>query len=342
MSNRPNSSPFPKGPIRQAGVTLVELLVALVIGIFLVGAVGVLYVSTATGSRASVLESQMNEDATLALELLQQQLRLAGFSTLDEEGKRRFHGQPVRGCDGGFNPDADGGVAEFGELTCHDNDATPDSIAIRYEATLLNSQEVEDSGVKYPDNCTHNALRPWTPGASEGSAETIALADNRFFIANDDDNDNVPTLYCRGRNGDPASNLFSAAAALVPNIEDMQLLYAVTAKPENDKPLPHQVTSYKSAREVAALDGQWSRVAAVRICLIARSAQRVPGAASAEEFGTYRDCNGDEQSASDGYVRRAYVTTVQLRNARPAVPATYDMDGGQIRNPWAFLDESSE
>lgn len=323
----------------QAGVTLVELLVAMVIGIFLVGAVGIIYVSTATGSRSSTLESQMNEDATLALELLQQQLRLAGYSTLDNDGKRRFYGIAVRGCEGGFQTNADGGTTDFGSLACTDTSSTPDSLAIRYQATLLNSQEVQDGGVTYPDNCSHNAIRNWTAGAAEGSTESIALADNRYYIANDA-NDGVPTLHCRGRDGSAGG--FSNATALVPNIEDMQVLFAVTRQPVNSEPLPHQVTAYLTAEEVDALADGWTRVAAVQVCLLARSAQPAPrGANSNDELGFYRDCAGNDQTSDDRYLRRAYVTTVQLRNVRPAVPATYDTDGGaDIRNPWAFLSES--
>lgn len=339
-----NNTPLRTQGLRrlQAGVTLVELLVAMVLGIFLVGAVGIIYVSTSTGSRSSTLESQMNEDATLALELLQQQLRLAGYSTLDkdDDNKRRFYGLAVRGCEGGFQTNADGGTTAFGSLSCTDNDSAPDSLAIRYQATLLNSQEVDDGGVKYPDNCSHNAIRNWVAGATEGSTASIALADNRYYIANDA-NDSVPTLHCRGRDGS-AGDGFSNATALVPNIEDMQVLFAVTRQPVDDEPLPHQVTAYLTAEEVDDLTDGWTRVAAVQVCLLARSAQPAPrGANSNDELGFYRDCAGNDQTSDDRYLRRAYVTTVQLRNVRPAVPATYDTDGSpEIRNPWAFLSES--
>ena len=44
----------------QRGLSLVELMIALTIGLFLMGAVGIIYVNTATTSRGSTLESQMN------------------------------------------------------------------------------------------------------------------------------------------------------------------------------------------------------------------------------------------------------------------------------------------
>jgi len=42
----------------QSGVTLVELMVAMAIGIFLLGAVGYVYVSASSGTRSSSLEAR--------------------------------------------------------------------------------------------------------------------------------------------------------------------------------------------------------------------------------------------------------------------------------------------
>lgn len=319
---------------RQSGVTLVELMVAMTIGLFLLGAVGMIYVTVSNSSRSSTLESQMNEDASLALDLLQQQIRLAGFSTVGADGKRVFSGLSIRGCDGGFTDNS--GTANFGMLACANVDTGPDAIAVRYEATTLNSQEVDVSGVMRPDNCSHNGITPWIAGAGEGSAASISLADNRYYIADDS---GVPTLYCKGRDGS-ATDGFSDAAALIPNIENLQIQYAITNTPVADEALPHQVTAYVEAKDavLGATLTNWSRVAALRVCLIARSAQPVPtGDNSRADLGWYRDCNGAEQTVQDRYLRRAYVTTIQLRNMRPGLPAPYEVSAGVVVNPWAHL-----
>lgn len=308
---------------RQSGVTLVELMVSMTIGLFLLGAVGMIYITTSGSARSSTLESQMNEDASLALEILQQQIRLAGFSTVDTAtSKRKFSGIAVRGCDGGFT--TNNGTTEFGTLACPTATTGSDAIAVRYEATLLNSQEVGTTNL--PGNCSYDSITAWVAGATEGSAESITLADNRYYIADDGD---VPTLYCKGRDGS-VDDGFSAAAALIPNIEDMQIQYAITNLPVDGEALPHQVTAYVEAADLA----NWSRVAAIRICLIARSAQPVPtGDNSRSDLGWYRDCAGDAVTKDDRYLRRAYVTTIQLRNMRPGLPASYVAG----ENPWAYL-----
>lgn len=312
---------------RQSGVTLVELMVAMTIGLFLLGAVGMIYITTSSSSRSSTLESQMNEDASLALEILQQQIRLAGFSTVDTaSGKRKFSGIAIRGCDGGFTTNS--GTTEFGTLACPVTTTGADAIAVRYEATLLNSQEVGTTGL--PGNCSYDSITAWIAGASEGSADSISLADNRYYIADDG---SVPTLYCKGRDGS-ATDGFSTAAALIPNIEDMQIQYAITNAPIDGETLPHQVTAYVEAKDIT----NWSRVAALRICLIARSAQPVPsGDNSRSDLGWFRNCAGTEETKDDRYLRRAYVTTIQLRNMRPGLPASYEKSAGIVVNPWASL-----
>ncbi|MBT9550002.1 MAG: PilW family protein [Hydrogenophaga sp.] len=320
------------GAHAQRGLSLVELMVAMTIGLFLMGAVGVIYVNTSTTSRSSTLESQMNEDAALALELLQQQIRLAGFSNVDGTGARLFPGRAVRGCDGGFTDNAAG--TAFEALACDATGTGPDAIAVRYEASLLNSQSVTAAGVQSPGNCVHEGIAAWDASAEgAASATPLALADNRYYIA--DDTDGTPSLFCQGRTGSG----FGTATALIPNIEDFQVQYAVTALPTAGNPIPHQVAGYVGAdhASLGATATNWSRVAALRICLLARTARPVPtGDNSINDLGSYIDCDGAEQTATDRFLRRAYVTTIQLRNMRPGLPSDY-VSGA---DPWAFLYEN--
>ena len=316
----------------QQGVSLVELMVALTIGLFLLGAVGIIYVNTAMSSRGSTLESQMNEDAALALDMLQQQIRLAGFSNVAADGTRLFNGAAIRGCDGGFTNNLS--TTAFKGLTCSTSTTGPDALAVRYEATSLNSQTIVDgSGTTKPTNCSYNAMDKWDASADgAASATPLALADNRYFIANDN---GVPSLYCKGRTGTG----FSDAVALIPNVEDLQIQYAVTNTPTAGAVIPHQVTAYVDANSatLGTTATNWARVAALRICILARSADPVPTEFnSTSGLGVYRDCNGTELTATDRYLRRAYVTTIQLRNMRPALPADYAAG----TNPWAYLYEN--
>ena len=330
-----NFRTLPPGAPRhtQRGVTLVELMVGLVIGLFLAGAIAIIYVNTAQSSRGSTLEAQMNEDAALALEVLQQQIRLGGFSSVDADGNRLFSGRAVFGCDGGFKDYDTAAPDSFSGLECNDGDAA-DSIAVRFQATLLNSQSITSGGATLPGNCANEGISTWNASDDDGGARAtdLALADNRYFIADDDNNGDRPTLFCQGR----ANGAYGTAVALIPNIEDMQVQYAVTKVPAAGEPLPHQVAGYVEASHDAlgATAANWSRVAALRVCLLVRSDNPVPmGTTEDEPLNVYRDCAGDEQHSDDRYLRRAYVTTIQLRNMRPALPSEYVENA----NPYAFL-----
>lgn len=330
---RPSKRPlYSSKASAQRGLSLVELMVAMTIGLFLLGAVAVIYVNTSTTSRSSTSESQMNEDATLALEVLQQQIRLAGFSNVTTPaGTRLFPGRAVFGCDGALS---NANNTAFQSLACNAAGTGPDTLSVRYEATLLNSQPVKNAlNVDEPANCVNEGIAAWDASAEGAATATpLSLADNRYYIANDATNNNTPTLFCRGRTG----AAFGAATALIPNIEDMQIQYAVTALPVAGQPIPHQVAGYVSANNavLGATAANWSRVAAVRICLLARTAQTVPtGDNATADLGRYTDCNGATQTNNDRFLRRAYVTTVQLRNMRPGLPSDYAAGA----DPWAYL-----
>lgn len=310
-----------RGRHAQHGLSLVELMVALTVGLFLLGMASAVYLLTSQTSKASSLHAQMNEDATLALELLAHQVRLAGYSDFRAGAdERSFQGQALMGCDGGFaNANNSTNTANFEDLSCSASASGPDALTIRYQASALNSHEITlAGGARLPANCVHEGIEAWSPGPG---LPNIPLAENRFFVAPDPANDAAPSLRCRGRSGSGFSNV----GTLVPNIEDLQVLYALTRLPAEGEPLPHQVTAYREGGEVDA----WSRVAGARLCVVARTAEPVPGLTPA--LASYVDCNGVRvDGPGDARLRRAYTVTLMGRNLRPALPAAYA--AGQ--NPW--------
>jgi type IV pilus assembly protein PilW len=75
---------------------------------------------------------------------------------------------------------------------------------------------------------------------------------------------------------------------------------------------------------------------------VARSAQPVPlGDNQAGDVGRFVDCNDVVQNPVDRFLRRSYRTTVFLRNARPAVPAAFQLDGIVVQNPYRHLSSSN-
>jgi len=315
-------------PHRVRGLSLIELMVAMVIGLAVVLAVTLTYLQTASGTRYALLQAQMNEDGAIALELLVGHLRLSGYAETAADGSRLFKGLAIRGCDGGFT--AATSNETFDLLACTGG-AGNDAVAVRYHATLLNSQAAKNSDEKLrPANCANESIEPV-------GGETASIADNRFYVQNDATNDNVPTLFCRGGNGAGFSN----ATALVPNVESLQLRYAVTHVPVDGVVPPHQVTALVPAGHASLAPplGNWSRVAAVEVCVVVRSQHPVPqGGLSANELTRYLDCSSAEVTANDRRLRRAYRTTVQLTNLRPVLPMPFETDGTVVSNPYRRLE----
>lgn len=225
----------------------------------------------------------------------------------------------ILGCDGKLkNIGTAGGALNAAEIdTCATSAATaPDSIGISYEADSYNT--TPSSGL--PTDClgfklskitaVPNPTPPVVDPVSKIQPVEYFEAINRFYIENTAD---IPSLKCKGNGGS------GTAQPLVENIEDMQLLYGVvsTTDVSNTATIAgylraDEVTALKTTTVPPALATAWGKVAAVRICVLVRSDQKVTADAVPPK---YRDCNDAlVDSAADLHLRRAYRTTVVLRN----------------------------
>ena len=63
--------------MKQRGVTIIELMVSIVIGMGLIAVLLAVFSTSSGANRASDTQAQMNEDAQFALQLLAKQIRLA-------------------------------------------------------------------------------------------------------------------------------------------------------------------------------------------------------------------------------------------------------------------------
>lgn len=273
------------------GLSLVELLVGLTIGLTVIAVALALYLSSGHAYRSTQAITQMTEDATVALSILRTQIALTGYSTptgLDGDGHmtRAFTGQALFACTGGITS-ASLGKPKLTDIVCHNDPTQPDAIVVRYEADERNTVPTA-AGI--PTDCLGNS----TP-QPEGSYH---LADNRYFVQGH-------TLSCRG-------NGHSVAQPLVDHIVDLDIRYAVAdLTDEHSEP----TLRYLSAHEVSdgtapsANSPLWRRVKSVRLCLLLRSELEV-----LDTPMPYTHCDGHEVTASDRRLYRAFHTTVSLPN----------------------------
>jgi type IV pilus assembly protein PilW len=159
-------------------------------------------------------------------------------------------------------------------LTC--SGAGSDSIAVEFEADARNSV-VSSSGE--PLDCLGNGI------AITGG---YYLSYSRFYI-------NDGKLYCRGSGS-------NAGDALVDNIDSMVIQYGVA-----NAGAPNQVSYYSGASGMNA--SEFNLAISARICLIVKSEREVTDAAM-----QYYDCDGNEQTALDRRLYRAFTSTITLQN----------------------------
>lgn len=319
------------------GFSLVELMISLVIGLVIMTATVSAYISASGASKISDAQSRMNEDAQAALNLLSQQIRMAGTNPVQVgRTKDAYPNNPVyiasyvggsvtvnptpnsvttarsnyaiRGCDGTFGVITT--AANIDALTCAGGTTTtPDSIAVSYEADRYNT--VPTSG-GLPTDCVGSSVPSITATFTVGTATTAnySVADNRFYIAN---SSGVVSLFCKGNGG--------ATQPLVENIEDMQLTYGAASTLTTNTTdsvagylTANQVVTEASMAALADLPKQWGKILTVRVCVVVRSENPVLTDAAS---GTYIKCDGSSDSTqTDLRLRRAYSTTVVLRNRR--------------------------
>lgn len=297
----------------QKGITLIEIMIAM--GVMLIVLSAILYAvasSTATGLMQQNL-SRMMENGQLALNILARSIRNAGYQELIAAPNplldRGHFGQYLLGCSNSSISSDRTGLPNWGASCSGTN--TSDAIAMRFQGGQLNQLPGLTSGTTSIDalDCAGQLVARSIGGISNeinrGDGNNITIVDNRFYINNN-------TLTCLG-------NGSNSALPLVQNIEEMKFWYGVSDRVVDSggfTTLQGFTKRYMTANELNTTystesnEERWSRVTAVRICIVVRSANRV----GAESYD-YKDCSGNIRPGNgDQHLRRAMFTTIEISN----------------------------
>lgn len=272
-------------PRRQAGFSLVELMISLAIGMVVVGAVFAAYVGSGQSSRHTRAMAQITEDASIALSVLRSAISATSYINPTNSNADGFVGalgdgrtNTLRGCSNSFS-DVEEAVLQ--NLDCEAGDG-PNAIAVNYEADAQNSAV---SATNVPLDCLGNEI-PAT-GA-------VYLAYQRFFIEDS-------ALKCKG----PVADV--GAQALVDHVVDMQIRYGVAGA----APDLHRVVRYMSASDMD--QALFDQTLSVRVCVTIASEDNVLDASS-----QYVNCAGDKTDppggADDRHMYRSFTSTIVLPN----------------------------
>ncbi|VTU28948.1 Tfp pilus assembly protein PilW [Variovorax sp. PBL-H6] len=308
-------------------MTLVELLVAMALGLLVTLAATAALVVARRGFTTVDAASQLRDNARFATDAIQRLAVQAGYRDLSYAASRR--GNAI-----GISADPVPNISGF------DN-----GIANRTSADTVTARTASDG---YGDVLIlrHQASETF-PGSGEIDASMIdcagytadALAANRddmrtsiFFVASS--NDGEPTLMCyRSKNGSPP---FAGSVPLVRGVENFQVLYGVDGVIAKTAIDPTNISmkadtvpeKYLRAEQLTvagndvATRANWRRVRSLRIGLVLRSEVGATQELKTQTlyplggpaFGSSDDVGTIFTAPADGRVRQVVSFTVHLRN----------------------------
>jgi type IV pilus assembly protein PilW len=287
----------------QAGFTLIEMMVALAIGLAVIGALIAAYLASFSSGRHSDATVQITEDATLALNVMRQQVAQAGFSQphgVGEGGRLVLHAFPaIAGCEAASFVDLQVSIQVPGNCRPAGPDPdTPDSLEVAFEGSVLSGSAsngiLGGAGVKQPLDCLGNSF---ATTHDDATGDNYWLNDSKFYVANG-------SLWCHG----PGN---AAGASVVQNVETLQVTYGMAAAPAG-QPGARQIVYYDVAPSPAS--PLWANVLSVNLCVQVRSAAKVLDKAASTALGGWVDCRNVRRDSTDGYLRRTFSTTIVLQN----------------------------
>lgn len=289
-----------------SGFTVVELMVAVAIGLILAAIAFAHIAGSASSVQMQTSLAQMNEDAQQALSILSRDIRMAGYSqpTEKDENTLKFSNLSrwVEGCSTGLGSGSKNPVLA-NPMVCSNDDS--DAIELAFEADADNTVATGAPDDR-PSNCLGNAI--FNQGSDQ---KPVFIARNRYFVSKGPYG--RPELYCGSPKAEgDTSSAIQVSQPLVENIEKLRILYGMQAAGS-----PGQIVRYVNAAQirVKGMD-EWRNVVSVQLCLTVRSADPIASTIPLDRLG-FADCEGKIQLVSDRHLRRAFQSTYSLRSVLP-------------------------
>ena len=319
---------------KQSGVTLVELMIAMLIGLFLIGGVLQVFSSARQTYRVQDATSRMQESGRMALEVLSRDIRIAGFWGCVSNRTRLVDNLDSDGAD--YVDYLGGGIAGI------EGNADPDTLTVRSGIDVgivvespfgpAASSEIKSTTA----TCWHKVTSSWFPTAPEAisSRSRLKMAPTSLSMRPGAARRAMSTLPTRlapgpmrtvlrktyggdakvlmtqqviytiaeGSEGQPAlfRELDGINAEFVDGIENLQVLYG--------EDIDGSLTAnyFVPADEVVDM----LNVVSVRIAVVARSYDDNLSGGISQNYSVL----GTNMVAADSRLRQVYSSTVAVRN----------------------------
>lgn len=281
----------------QQGVTLVEMMIAMVVSLVLVAGIGTIYFSSKRNYQARDQFAMMDENARIALNALKKNLEHAGYASnglFPLAHPFVVGSQPVwAACaDGASNNHSNVNMylTQDGAVPTPPANAQDDGVGIAF---LSDNSLFTDCG---------NAEIPAACRSGQAPSSQASLVYNTFTLDQPSTTernaagDVIPALYCSG-------SASSTRQMIAQGIENIQIMYGVDANADGT------VEQYKTATNVNAAS-QWPNVISIKISLLVKSLEPVLQAAETHTY-TLLD---NVITTNDRYQRNVYTEVIHLRN----------------------------
>lgn len=274
----------------QTGLSLIELMIAMLIGLFLLLSISSVYLSNLKSSKARDQYSQLEDNARLALESMSKIIEHTGYAEKVVMFGDKFITQPVVSNQCVVNNNAL--FNTFGSTADDDSGAkfTGDKIGVIYLAsTELN---VDCTGNVAPPKCQLG------DPLNKGKDPSLSRIYNAFFVEQQGSDGKLVCL----------SSLAVGKQVIADNIENMQITYGIDTNGDD------LVDQYVDASNVPG--GNWNSILSAQIALLVRSDKEVKDKAEQKTYTLLNKQITAPQGAGnkDRFQRAVFSTTVQLKN----------------------------
>ena len=305
---------------RMQGLSLIELMIAIVLGSLVVAAVGNVYLSSTRSFRTQEGMARMQEGARFAFETIGFDLRQAGFGcasvnagAVDETvggWYKNLFTRPLRGYkDGSGSPyaavDVDNTDAIWILRADKDNETVITAPGTTNAAHGMSANGLFVISDAYADATVYVATAAAGTGYTLGAATNctaapvpgtvgfhlLPLAAHFYYIRNNPAGE--PSMYRQTLLGDGTLE----AQELVEGVEDMQIVYGEDTTQVSLPECPDDGCSANTYVDADAVTN-WNRVVSVRITLTMRTADNL----------------STDTGGADSRIRRTFTTTIAMRN----------------------------
>ena len=318
MKNLAMIKKYSNNRCHQSGMSLIELMISMVVGLFLLAGVVTNFIGTKDNDRMRDAISEMDANAAQVFEILRPAIAHAGYSGIDNiRLEKPFYTEsdgataPNPACRGGtsniaWSEDIDEHTQDFANrdkisvISMADNPCNPGL------ASCANDADKNPAALVYTDCSGGGAdtsdtrvVSCSTDTANGGMTDpTEAKIYNTFTLLRNTSSDDDRVFSCQGSRGgtQPIAN----------NVEAIQYLYGVTDNSGK--------TYYREADDVEDAD-QWGMVTSVQVGVLMRSSQQylLKAPSSKDEYYLLKT----KIEIADEDLKRlfkVYTTTINLEN----------------------------